>query len=112
MSQGDDLIWHDAMPFDELEESKPHAVQLGRTTVALVKIGTQVFAVDCICTHEFALLSEGYGEEKTIDGPLQAARFGLETGKVMEGPPETALAPYAVRISGDVVQVGLPESSA
>ncbi len=107
MSESDDLIWHDAVSVDELEDSKPMSVQVDRKLLALVKVGEDIFAVDCVCTHEFALLSDGYVEEKIIECPLHSARFELETGKVIEGPTETNLETYPVRISGTLVQVGL-----
>ncbi len=108
MPGSDDVSWHDAMPLAELEDSEPREFQLGSRLLALVKIGEKVYAVDCICTHEFAMLSDGYVEDGAIECPLHAARFDLATGKVIDGPTEKELGTYPARVSGDMVQIGLP----
>lgn len=111
MPDSGDLAWHDALPLADLEDSVPHEVQLGSRLLALVKVGENIYAVDCICTHEFALLSDGYVDGDTIECPLHAARFDLPTGKVLDGPAETDLNTYPVRRAGKIVQVGLPVPS-
>lgn len=108
MPDSGDLAWHDALPLADLEDSVPREVQLGNRTLTLVKVGENIYAVDGICTHAFALLSDGYVDGDTIECPLHAARFHLPTGKVLEGPAETDLNAHPVRLSGKIVQIGLP----
>ncbi len=108
MPDSDDLTWHDAVAATDLEDSTPREVRLGERSLALVKVGDAIFAVDCICTHEFALLSDGYVEGEAIECPLHAARFDLATGKVLDGPAEKDLNTYPVRLRGETVQIGLP----
>ena len=95
----------------DLEESNPRDVQLGNRSLVLVKIGETIYALDGICTHAFALLSDGYVEGSAIECPLHAARFDLATGQVLDGPAETNIKTYPVRLSGEVVQIGLPVAS-
>lgn len=111
MPDSGDLAWHDALPLADLEDSVPREVQLDNRTLTLVKVGEDIYAVDGICTHAFALLSDGYVDGDTIECPLHAARFHLPTGKVLDGPAETDLKTHPVRISGKIVQVGLPVPS-
>lgn len=108
MPDSGDLAWHDALPLADLENSVPREVQLDNRTLTLVKVGEDIYAVDGICTHAFALLSDGYVDGDTIECPLHAARFHLPTGKVLEGPAETDLNAHPVRLSGKIVQIGLP----
>lgn len=108
MPDSGDLAWHDALPLADLEDSVPREVQLDNRTLTLVKVGEDIYAVDGICTHAFALLSDGYVDGDTIECPLHAARFHLPTGKVLEGPAETDLNAHPVRLSGKIVQIGLP----
>lgn len=108
MPDTDDPAWHDALPLADLKDSEPRDVQLGNRSLVLVRIGETIYAVDGICTHAFALLSDGYVEGGTIECPLHAAQFDLATGRVLDGPAETNLRTYPVRLSGEVVQVGLP----
>lgn len=108
MPDSGDLAWHDALPLADLEDSVPREVQLDNRTLTLVKVGEDIYAVDGICTHAFALLSDGYVDGDTLECPLHAARFHLPTGKVLEGPAETDLNTHPVRLSGKIVQIGLP----
>ncbi len=108
MPDSDDLTWHDAIAAADLEDSTPREVRLGERLLALVKVGDTIYALDCICTHEFALLSDGYVEGDAIECPLHAARFHLATGKVVDGPAEKDINTYPVRLRGETVQVGLP----
>ncbi len=61
-----------------------------------------------VCTHAFALLTDGWFEGTEIECPLHAARFDVCTGKAIGAPAEEDLAVYPVRIDGDQVMVGLP----
>ena len=108
MPDSGDLIWHDAAAAADLCDSTPHEVRLGEHLLALVKVGDTIFAVDCVCTHEVAMLSDGYVEDGAIECPLHSARFDLATGKVLDGPAEKDLNTYPVRLNGETVQVGLP----
>ncbi len=65
-------------------------------------------ATSNICTHAFALLSDGWFEGTEIECPLHAARFDVRSGKAVAAPAEEDLASYPVRIDGDAVLVGLP----
>ena len=107
MPNSGDLTWYDALPLADLEDSIPREVRLGSRLLALVKVGETIYAVDGICTHAFALLSDGYVDGDTIECPLHAARFHLPTGKVLDGPAETDLTTHPVRLTGKIVQVGL-----
>lgn len=111
MPDKDDPAWHDTLRLVHLEESIPRDVQLGSRSLVLVKVGETIHALDGICTHAFALLSDGFVEGGAIECPLHAARFDLATGRVLDGPAETNLKTYPVRLYGDVVQVGLPAAS-
>ena len=108
MPNSDDPAWHDALPLADLDDSEPRDVRLSNRSLVLVRIGETIHAVDGICTHSFALLSDGYVDGSAIECPLHAARFDLSTGRVLDGPAETDLDTYPVRLSGAVVQVGLP----
>ena len=65
-------------------------------------------AIDNICTHAYAMLTDGWLDGDTIECPLHAGRFDVCTGKAMGAPAEEDLAAYPVRIDGDAVMVGLP----
>jgi 3-phenylpropionate/trans-cinnamate dioxygenase ferredoxin component len=75
--------------------------------VCLIRQRSEVSAVSDICTHQHFSMSQG---DVLPDGTLQCAwhgaRFDCRTGEVRQGPAESPLPVYAVRVEGDVVLVG------
>lgn len=65
--------------------------------IALYRLDSEVFATSDVCTHQFALLSDGFVEDGCIECPLHAAQFDIKTGKVISGPALTSIATYPVR---------------
>ena len=64
-------------------------------------------ATDNVCTHAFAMLTDGWLDGATIECPLHAGRFDVCTGKALGAPVEEDLRTYAVRIDGGKVLVGV-----
>jgi len=75
--------------------------------VCLIRQRNEVSAVSDICTHQHFSMSQG---DVLVDGTLQCAwhgaRFDCRTGEVRQGPAESPLPVYAVRVEGDAVMVG------
>ena len=79
----------------------------GGEAVCLIRQRDEVSAVSDICTHQHFSMSQG---DVLGDGTLQCAwhgaRFDCRTGEVRQGPAESPLPVYAVRVEGDTVLVG------
>ena len=58
-------------------------------------------ATDAICSHQYALLTDGLLEGDMVECPLHAAQFNVRNGKVLCEPAETDLKTYEVRTEGD-----------
>jgi nitrite reductase/ring-hydroxylating ferredoxin subunit len=65
-------------------------------------------AIENVCTHAYALLTEGWLDGDTIECPLHAGRFDVRTGKGLCAPIEEDVARFPVRIDGADVLVALP----
>jgi nitrite reductase/ring-hydroxylating ferredoxin subunit len=76
---------------------------------ALLWCEGQVRAVDDICTHEHAYLSEGFVEDCTIECPLHGSQFDARTGKVLSLPATQDLPVFEVKVEGDEISIGIPE---
>ena len=83
--------WQKACKLEEIEEGKPRGEWLDEKPIAFVKVAGHCYAFSDICTHEFALLSEGWQEGDTIVCPMHQARFRVTDGKCLEGPAEENL---------------------
>ena len=93
----------------ELADGAPLAVKLGHTPIALYRLDGHIYALDDVCPHEFALLSQGFVEGGVIECPLHQARFEIATGRCLSGPTTVDLRTYAVRVDAGEVFVRTPE---
>lgn len=99
--------WIRVAAADEVIEGAPLALEACGTSIALYRVEGVLFATDNVCTHEFAMLSEGWLEGHVIECPLHAGQFDIRTGKALCRPVETDLKTYPVKVEGDDVLVNL-----
>ena len=100
-------VWHKACRWQDVRDGEPVGVKLSGTPVGVYRVDGSCFAVHDICTHEYALLSQGWQEGAVIECPLHQAKFDVTTGKCLAGPAHEPLATFAVRLDGDDVLIGL-----
>ncbi len=92
----------------DVAEGKCLGVRVGSREVAIFHLpGGEFHATDNICTHEYALLTEGWMENGCIECPLHAAQFDIRTGKAMSAPADTDLAVYQIKAEGEDLLVKL-----
>ena len=97
--------WHRIAAVSQLRDDEPYPAMLGERPIALYRLDGQVYAIDDVCTHEFARLSQGFIESRAIECPLHQAKFDIATGKCLTAPATVDLDRYAVRIEGGEVYV-------
>ncbi len=62
-------------------------------------------ATDNICTHQYALLTDGWLEDCYIECPLHAGRFDVRTGKGQGDPIDEDVRVFPVKIEDGAVLV-------
>jgi nitrite reductase/ring-hydroxylating ferredoxin subunit len=101
------VTWHRVASRAKLTPGNPLAVEVGDKLIGLYLVDGQVYAIGNLCTHEFAILTEGFVEGEAIECPLHQARFSIKTGKVLSEPADTDVPSYPVKIEGDDIYVGV-----
>lgn len=71
-----------------------------------------VFALDNICTHAHARLSEGRLRATRLVCPLHGGCFDVRDGRVLKSPAEVPLPTHAVRVLEDTIEVALGPAAA
>ncbi len=99
--------WHETVLFLELDEEEPTQVKIADKVIALCKVADAVFAIDDICTHEHAFLSDGIIADGCVECPLHQALFDVKTGKALTPPALTDLKTYSTRIENGRVWVAI-----
>ena len=90
--------WHDVAARDALDPDFPLGVEVDGQSVGLFLLDDKVHALDNICPHAFALLSQGFQEDGVIECPLHAARFEIATGKCLSEIGERDVKCFPVRV--------------
>ncbi|WP_150799065.1 non-heme iron oxygenase ferredoxin subunit [Pseudomonas fluorescens] len=101
------MSWIKITTVDVLQDDQVMAFKLPEAHLALYRCDGEFFATDNICTHQHALLSEGYLEDGCIECPLHQATFDVRTGAAQCAPATEPLKTYAVKVEGDAVLVNL-----
>ena len=97
--------WHDVAARDALDPDFPLGVEVNGQSVGLFLLDHTVHALDNICPHAFALLSQGFQEDGVIECPLHAARFDITTGKCLSEIGERDVKCFPVRVHDGRVSI-------
>ena len=82
-------------------------VNVGARNIVLCHTREGWFAVDNICTHAYAKLSEGRLRKARLICPLHGGSFDCRTGTAVGPPAVVPLGTYAVRLTGEDVEIAL-----
>jgi nitrite reductase/ring-hydroxylating ferredoxin subunit len=108
MTAGNDSQWHALATLDDVGPGQMIAREVGDIRLALYNVGGEIFATDNVCTHAYALLTDGWLDDKIIECPLHGGQFDVCTGKAMSDPVEIDLRTYSVRVVDGRVEVHVP----
>ena len=92
----------------ELRNGEMMAVTIGDDQVLLTNIDGKFYAIDDVCSHAYACLSDGdiNGEEAAC--PLHGGSFNAITGAPMNPPAEEPLRVFQVKVEEDYIFVAPP----
>ena len=93
---------------NELKPGEMMPVTIGDDQVLLTNIDGNFHAIDDVCSHAYACLSDGdiNGEEAAC--PLHGGSFNAITGVPINAPAEEPLRVFQVKVNGDDILVAPP----
>ena len=93
----------------DVAEGSSIAVEANGVSLAVFHLdGGEVCVTSNVCTHAFAMLTDGWLEGNVIECPLHAGQFDVRTGKGVCPPIEEDLRTYKVKLQGGDILVDLP----
>jgi 3-phenylpropionate/trans-cinnamate dioxygenase ferredoxin component len=95
------MTWQDVGAADEVTEDTPLAASINGRAIGVYQLDGKYYALEDVCPHAEALLSQGFVEGEEIECPLHGARFHIPTGKCTKEPAERDLACYEVMREGE-----------
>jgi len=102
-------MWERVCKSDEVAADEPKAVTVKGLEIGIFRIEDRLYAVDNVCSHEYAYLTKGFIEDAVVECPLHQARFCLKTGQCLQGPAMEPVATFEVREEAGDVSVLVPE---
>ena len=103
-----DEAWTRIAGVNDVADGEAMAVELMGLQLALYNVGGEWFCTDNVCSHEYALLSDGWLEGHLIECPMHNGQFDVRTGKGQGAPITEDIRSYPVRVEGDDVLIAVP----
>jgi nitrite reductase/ring-hydroxylating ferredoxin subunit len=99
--------WRDVAELSQLDPEFPLGVDVDGVKIGLFMDGEAVHALEDVCPHAFALMSQGFQENGVIECPLHGARFEVATGKCLNEIGQRDLKRYPVKLTDGRVCIQL-----
>lgn len=87
-------------------------VIVGTRSIVLCHTREGWFALDNVCTHAYAKLSEGQLRKTRLICPLHGGSFDCRTGAATGAPAVAPLATYTIRLTAEDVEIALEKQPA
>ncbi|MER8603326.1 non-heme iron oxygenase ferredoxin subunit [Mesorhizobium sp. M1233] len=100
--------WIILCALSDLEEDTVIPFEIDDNRIAIYLIDNKVYATNNVCSHSFALLSDGWLEGTLIECPLHGAQFEITSGEVVQGPADCPITVFETKVEGGQVLVRLP----
>jgi 3-phenylpropionate/trans-cinnamate dioxygenase ferredoxin subunit len=89
----------------EIGPGEKMTVEVDGTSLLLVNVNGEYFAIDDICTHDGGPLADGKLENGHVICPRHGARFDVRTGEALSLPAFEGVNSYEVRVEGQDILV-------
>ena len=103
--------WTDVAAASAMPPGTWRVVEVEDTVIAVFNIDGDYHAVENLCTHDYAELTDGEVCGHVVTCPLHGAEFDLRTGEALTPPAYEPLPTFPVRVQGGIVQVRDPHGS-
>lgn len=91
----------------DLAEGAMMGIDLGEKQIAIYNVEGEIYATDNICTHAYALLTDGFLDGDIIECPLHGGAFCVKDGAGQGAPISEDIKTYPVRVVGDTIEVNV-----
>jgi 3-phenylpropionate/trans-cinnamate dioxygenase ferredoxin subunit len=97
--------WVTVGTVDQVADDEGLAVEVGGKEVGVFKVENSLYAIEDVCPHAYALLSQGFVDGQTVECCLHGAIFDIPTGKCLKEPGGRDLRIYQIRQVDQDIQI-------
>ncbi|GGA12046.1 Rieske (2Fe-2S) protein [Dyella caseinilytica] len=99
------MSWETICSRSQVREEYPFGVKVAGKEIGVFLVDGDYFAIENVCPHAYALLSQGFVEDGKVECPLHEAVFDIRSGRCLREPGGRDLLTYPLRLHGDDVQI-------
>jgi 3-phenylpropionate/trans-cinnamate dioxygenase ferredoxin subunit len=96
-----------SIPAADVAEGKMLGCTVGGREIVVCRTKDGIHALDNVCTHAYAKLTEGRLRGTRLICPLHGASFDVRDGRVLGAPAVAPLATHDVRVVEDRIEITL-----
>lgn len=106
-----DTTFQPALTLESVSVGRMRSCKVGEREIVVCHTREGVFALDNVCTHAFARMSEGALKKMRIICPMHGASFDVRTGRVLGGPAVLPIQAFETRVVNGMVEVAMPSGA-
>lgn len=108
MAENYTIEWLPVAVVQHVSDAGMLPVNVGDRKILIYSYEGEFYATDNVCTHAFALLSDGWLDQGEIECPLHGGRFDIKTGRALTSPVQCDLTTYELRVTDGTIELKLP----
>ena len=97
--------WTTVATRDQVEPDQPLGVSVGETKIGVYDVDGTLHAIEDVCPHAAAMLTQGFMDGCEVECPLHNAVFDVTSGKHLRGEPCRDVKTFPVRLAGQEIQI-------
>ncbi len=97
--------WHDVAATDAVADDEVIGISAAGVAIALFRLGDSFHALQDLCSHGRARLSDGYVEDGCIECPLHQGKIDIRDGSPRSAPITVPVKSFPVRVVGERIEV-------
>ena len=97
--------WINVAKLGDLPPGGRRIVDVDDVQIAVFNLAGEFYAIEDVCTHDYAPLADAKLEGDEIICPRHGARFCIKTGAVTAPPAYEAIATFPTRVYQGMIQV-------
>lgn len=99
------MNWKNVCEVSQVAEDFPFSAKVEGKEIGVYLIDGNYYALEDVCPHAHALLSQGIVDDGKVECPLHEALFDVRTGRCLREPGSRDLQTYLTRVVGNQIQI-------